>query len=86
VQFERERATLYFSDGSQVTLKLGEQRITDPSNIIGFGRLGYVPLNNLFSIGLEFSNPTDNIGTSSLRPLEDVWRIQLDPTALQKSK
>ncbi len=83
VQFQGELATLYFADGSQVTLKLGRQRIIDPSNIVGFGRLGYVHLNNWFSIGLESNNPTDNIGTSSPRTLADVWRIQLDLTALQ---
>jgi hypothetical protein len=83
VQFERDRATLYFSDGSQVTLKLGGQRITDPSNIVGFGRLGYVPLNNQFSIGLESGNPAGEIGSPSSRA-GDVWRIQLDLTALQE--
>lgn len=82
VQFRGDQATLYFTDGSQVTLNLGGRRITDPSNIIGFGRLGYVPLNNRFSIGLESSNPTGDIGSPSSRRVGDVWRIQLDLTAL----
>lgn len=86
VEFKGNLATLYFNDGSQVTLRLGGQRISDPSNIVGFGRLGFVPLNNQFSIGLESNNPADNIGASSPRALGDVWRIQLDPTALQESQ
>lgn len=82
VQFKRDLAILYFTDGSQVTLKLGGQRITDPSNIVGYGRLGYIPLNNRFSIGLESSNSTDDMGASSPITLRDIWRIQLEPNTL----
>lgn len=84
VQFKRDRAILYFTDGGQVIIKLGGQQIIDPSNIVGFGRLGYVPLNNWFSIGLESSTPTNNVEFSMSRPSEDIWRIQLDPTVLQE--
>jgi hypothetical protein len=82
VEFKKDLAILYFTDGSQVTLKLGGQRIADPSNIVGYGRLGYIPLNNRFSIGLESSNSTDDIGVSSPNTVGDIWRIQLDPNTL----
>lgn len=86
VQFKEDLAILYFTDGSQVRLKLGRQRINDPSNIVGYGRIGYIPLNNRFSIGLESSNSTDDIGASSPSTLENIWRIQLDSTTLQESR
>ena len=83
VEFKGDRAILYFTDGSQVTLNLGSARINDPSNIIGYGRVGFIPVNRSFSIGLESNDSTNDIGSPTPNvSAPDIWRIQLDPNSL----
>jgi hypothetical protein len=74
VRFDKQRATIYFSEGNQVTIQLKQQVITDPQNIQGFGKLGYYPLSRNFSIGLESDN---NEQLPESDPMEGFWRISL---------
>ncbi|MBW4564024.1 MAG: hypothetical protein KME32_23365 [Mojavia pulchra JT2-VF2] len=80
VRFHNRRATLYFADGNQTTIQLNQQVITDSKNIEGFGKLGQLPINRIFSVGLVYNN--DSMGNSSQlqqsNPLEGFWRISLD--------
>lgn len=85
VRFYRNRATIYFVDGSQTTIKLRRRVITDPSNIEGFGRLGQFYLGGIFSAGLAYSNTQDYL--SNRQPPapqlpEGFWRISLETTGL----
>ncbi len=71
VLFKRNRATLFFANGDQTTIKLLQQVITDPSDIQGIGGLGQYELGGPFSVGLATGdNP---IG----KPLQSFWRISL---------
>ncbi|HAA29185.1 MAG TPA: hypothetical protein DCE56_17650 [Cyanobacteria bacterium UBA8553] len=74
VLFKRNRATIYFVNGSQTTIKLRQQVITDPSDIQGVGGLGRFDLGGLLSIGLDSGEHP--IG----KPLQGFWRISLDLT------
>jgi hypothetical protein len=75
VLFNQRRATIYFPEGNQITIQLKQQVITDPTNIQGFGKPGYFPLDNTFSIGLESNNDSD--GQPPADPLEGFWRLSL---------
>ncbi|MBR8838995.1 MAG: hypothetical protein DSM106950_34580 [Stigonema ocellatum SAG 48.90 = DSM 106950] len=79
VRFEHKRATIYFSDGSQTTIRLKQRVITDPKDIEGYGKLGQFPLNGIFSVGLDYDN--NLVGNSQppvSHPLEGFWRISLE--------
>lgn len=82
VEFKGNRAILHFTDDSQVILNLGTPRISDLNNIIGYGRIGFIPINRGFSFGLESSDSNNEIGSPTPRTAEDVWRIQIDPKNL----
>lgn len=72
VLFKRNRATIFFTNGDQITIRLSQQVITDPSNIEGVGGLGQYHLGGPFSIGLDSAdNPMG-------KPLQSFWRISLD--------
>jgi hypothetical protein len=79
VRFKQNRATIYFVNGEQVTIKLRHRVITDPSRIEGFGSPGLFNLGGIFSAGLGY----DNLGNSrhlGLQSLEGFWRISLEQT------
>ena len=79
VSFDKKRATIYFGDRSQTTIKLNQQVITDSKNIEGFGKLGQLPVNDVFSVGLVYDN--DFAGNGQLQQsnaLEGMWRISLE--------
>ncbi|HEY9707645.1 MAG TPA: hypothetical protein V6D48_05515 [Oculatellaceae cyanobacterium] len=74
VLFKGNKATIFFDNGDQTTIKLRRQVITDPSNIEGVGGLGQYYLGGPFSVGLgSGDNP---IG----RSLQSFWRISVDLT------
>jgi len=79
VRFKRDRATIYFADGSQTTIRVKQRVITDPNNIEGFGKLGQVPVNRIFSVGLNLDNNVVGSGQQSESlPLGNFfWRISL---------
>jgi hypothetical protein len=74
VLFKGDRATIFFVNDDQITIKLRRQVITDPHDIEGVGGLGLYPLGGPFSVGLgSGDNP---IG----KPLQGFWRISIDLT------
>ena len=74
VLFKGNKATIFFDNGDQTTIKLRRQVITDPNNIEGIGGLGQYYLGGPFSVGLgSGDNP---IG----RSLQSFWRISVDLT------
>ncbi len=83
VSFKHNRATIYFSNNSQTTIRLNHRAIADPSDIEGFGKLGQISLNRVLSVGLD--SDTNLVGNSPMpgsRALEGFWRISIDPTEL----
>ncbi|MDF5720585.1 MAG: hypothetical protein PUP91_08880 [Rhizonema sp. PD37] len=83
VRFKGNRATIYFTNNSQTTIRLNHRAIADPSNIEGFGRLGQISLNRFFSVGLEYDNNlVGNRPIPGTRALEGFWRISIDSTEL----
>jgi hypothetical protein len=80
VRFERERATIYFASGSQITIQLKQLVITDPKNIQGFGKPGYYPLTRNFSIGLESGNDAQAFESEAL---EGFWSLSIEPSSLE---
>jgi hypothetical protein len=74
VLFKGERATIFFVNDDQITLKLRRQIITDPNDIEGIGGLGQYHLGGPFSVGL--SSGDNPIG----KPLQGFWRIRVDLT------
>jgi hypothetical protein len=74
VLFKGDRATIFFVNDDQITIKLRRQVITDPNDIEGIGGFGQYYLGGLFSVGLGSG---DNlIG----KPLQGFWRIRVDLT------
>lgn len=78
VSFDEKRATIYFGDGNQTTIKLNQQVITDSKSIEGFGKLGQLPINGIFSVGLVYDNDLVGNGLQQSNPLEGMWRITLE--------
>jgi hypothetical protein len=76
VIFRGTRATLYFTDGSEANVRLQSASVSDIGNIVGYGRLGYIPINRSLSIGLEQG---DRTATPNLNFGGDLWRIGLEP-------
>jgi hypothetical protein len=74
VLFKGDKATIFFDNDDQTTIKLRRQVITDPNNIEGVGGLGQYVLGGPFSIGL--SSGDNPIGSS----LQSFWRISVDLT------
>lgn len=79
VLFKGNRATIYFDGGSQTTIRLNKQVITDPKNIEGFGKLGQISLNRHLSIGLHQDDGLAGNGqpSGSLSLGNYLWRISL---------
>ena len=83
VRFKHNRATIYFTNNSQTTIRLNHRAIADPSDIEGFGRLGQISLNRVFSVGLDYDNNlVGNRPMPGARTLEGFWRISIDSTEL----
>nr|WP_238717992.1 hypothetical protein [Petrachloros mirabilis] len=80
VVFQENRATLYFVNGSEKTVRLRNPVITNPKRIEGFKR-GFVTLGNIFSLGVA-DHHVGNLQPPHPRPFEGFWRIQLSEEAL----
>ncbi len=78
VSFDKRQATIYFGDGNQTTIKLNQQVITDSKSIEGFGKLGQLSINGIFSVGLVYDNDLVGNGLQQSNPLEGMWRITLE--------
>ncbi len=81
VRFKQSRATIYFVNGEQVTIRLNHRIITDPSRIEGVGSPGLFNLGG-FSAGLGY----DNLGDRQIpgpHSLEGYWRISLEQTGIK---
>ena len=77
VQFKKNKATLYFSSGEQLTIKLSQQVIADPKNIQGVGRLGFLNAGGIFNFGL-YNDDNSNRQPPGQNPLAGFWRISLE--------
>jgi hypothetical protein len=77
VVFKGAWATLYFQDGSEVRILLQSAKVSDLNSIVGYGRLGYIPVNRSLSIGLEQDDRTFSPNAS---PRRDRWHIRIDPS------
>ena len=80
VLFKKNRATIYFANGGQTTIKLRHQVIADPSDIEGVGGLGQYYLGGLFSVGLVQGDNSigNNLRPSESQTFQGFWRISLD--------
>ncbi|MEH2273679.1 MAG: hypothetical protein V7K40_02375 [Nostoc sp.] len=81
VSFHNKRATIFFADRNQITIKLRGQVITDSNNIEGFGKLGQYPVNNTFSVGLVYGNDWPDSSSGQLQQsnsLDGLWKISLE--------
>lgn len=78
VLFKGNRATIFFVNDDQITIKLRRQVIIDPNNIEGVGGVGQYYLGGPFSVGL--SSGDNPIG----QPLHSFWRISVDLTSFNE--
>jgi len=69
VRFRQNEATIYFVNGDRLNVRLSQRVITDPSDIQGFGRIGFFNLGGIF-LGLD-NNDFGN------RQLAGYWKISL---------
>jgi hypothetical protein len=84
VQFKNNRATLYFAGGSQITIRLKHQSITNLSTIEGYSPGPFsLGIGGIFSIGIANST-LGNLQPPHPRPLEGFWRIILQEADLQQ--
>lgn len=85
VQFERNRATMYFVGGSQITIRL-KQGVTNLDNIEGYspGPLSIGVGGVSFGVGIASSldNSLDNPQSLQPRPFKGFWRISLQEMEL----
>jgi hypothetical protein len=81
VEFKKKQAILYFVNGTQQTLRLKRSEITDPRNIFGWGRRGFLTLGGIFSIGVA-DDSSSNLEPPRPRPFEGFWRISLNEADL----
>jgi hypothetical protein len=77
VEFNQDLATIYFAGGGQLTIRLNQRTVADPDNILGYGRLGQIPLSRSFAIGLSSDNGLRGGLTIGAGRLDDLWRIRL---------
>lgn len=82
VVFNGARATIYFNDGSETNIWLKSATVEDASNIIGYGRLGFIHLNRAISIGLESIDRNDPL-TPTVAIGGDLWRLSIEPNQLE---
>ena len=74
VLFKGNRATIFFANGDQTTIKLRHSVITDPNDIEGVGGIGQYPVRGSLSVGLTAGD--NRIG----KPLQSFWRISMHVT------
>lgn len=84
VEFNQDLATIYFAGGGQLTVRLNQRAIADPDNILGYGRLGQIPLGRSFAIGLTPENGLRGGLTIGAGRLDDLWRIRLKSLASEE--
>jgi hypothetical protein len=82
VVFKQKRATLYFVNGSQQTILLNNPIISDPSDIVGWGRPFFWSLGGVFRVGVADSD-FGNTEPARPRPFEGLWRISVNPDDLK---
>jgi hypothetical protein len=81
VEFRKKKATLYFVNGSQQTVRLKRSEILNPKAIEGWSQ-GFFTIGDIFSVGVA-DNSSDNLQPPRPRPFEGFWRISLHETDLQ---
>jgi hypothetical protein len=81
VEFRKKQAVLYFVNGGQQTIRLKRSKITDPKNIVGWGRVGFLTLGGIFSVGVA-DDSSSNTEPSRPRPFAGFWRISLNEADL----
>lgn len=84
VRFKQNEATIYFNSGEQLTIRLSQRVITDPNNIQGFGRLGFINAGGIFSFGL-YNDDLSNRQPPGSNPLTGFWIISLKQTDVNNS-
>lgn len=77
VEFQRDLATIHFVSGSQLVIRLNQPNIQDPTAILGYGRLGSVPLTRWLSLGVATDNGLTGGVTVGGGRFEDLWQIRL---------
>jgi hypothetical protein len=82
VQFKGDLATIFFANGGQLMIRLNQRTITNPSNVLGYGRLGQIPLGRSFGIGLGSDDGLTGGLTIGAGRLDDLWSINLNPSDL----
>lgn len=78
VEFRGDLATVYFVNGGQLQIRLNQSTIRDLGNIMGYGRVGQLPLGR-FSIGLGTGSGLSGGVTIGAGSLNDTWGIRLLP-------
>ncbi|WP_404790091.1 hypothetical protein [Altericista sp. CCNU0014] len=81
VEFRKKKAVLYFANGGQQTIRLKRSNITDPKNIVGWGRVGFLSLGGILSVGVA-DDSSNNTEPPRPRPFEGFWRISLNEADL----
>lgn len=81
VLFKQNRATIYFLNGEQITIRLRHRVITDPSSIEGFNNPGLFNIGGIFGAGLDYGN-LGNRQPFESRSLEGLWTINLEKTEI----
>lgn len=84
VQFKKNRATIYFAGGSQETIRLKQESITNLDSIEGHnpGPLSVGVGGVFFGVGIAESS-LENSQFSQPRPFKGFWRISLQEAQLQ---
>jgi hypothetical protein len=82
VVFKQKRATLYFVNGSRQTILLNNPVITDPADIVGWGKPFAFGVGGGLRIGIA-DDDLGNTGPPRPRPFEGLWRISLKAEDLQ---
>ncbi|MBW4445015.1 MAG: hypothetical protein KME10_28260 [Plectolyngbya sp. WJT66-NPBG17] len=77
VEFRGDLAILYFVNGGQLAIRLSWPMIHDPKNIVGYGRVGQLPLGRALSIGIGTDPALAGSITLGGGSFSDMWSIQL---------
>jgi len=77
VEFKGDLDTVYFVNGGQLQIRLNQSTIRDPANIVGYGRVGQLPLGRSLSIGVPTDPALGGSVTVGAGALDDSWIIRL---------